>query len=303
MQQSIDTMLHLYAPTLDDKAPGTSSAYLRLVRRLLLAHSPDGLTIEMADLTRDAMRDYLHQLESTGYSLSHVRIVKAAMSNFSRWSIDHRLLDHNPTRGLGIQRSAARPPRVLSDEQRFVLLELAARSTNVRTPALFALGYWAGCRVSGVSHLKTADCDFVASPPTIRVGFKNDKQRTIALLPEAHVPLNTYLLSEEQDTDSPYVFTSQRSPRLTEQGIHAWFRRFKSAAEAPRDDLIADLTYHDLRHDFAHRMRERGWTLEELALYLGHTNQQGWPVVAATLRYTQAGHADILARMQEAAGD
>ena len=61
---------------------------------------------------------------------------------------------------------------------------------------------------------------------------------------------------------------------------------------------IAPLTYHDLRHDFAHRMRQQGWTLEEVALYLGHTDQRGWPVIAATLRYTQAGYADVLARLK-----
>jgi site-specific recombinase XerD len=303
VQQQIDVMLNSYAETLDDKADGTSSAYLRLVRRLLLAHSPDGLSIDMTDITRDSVRDYLHRLETTGYSLSHVRLVKAAMSSFARWSIDHRLLDHNPTRGLGIQRMEARPPRVLTDAQRCILLELAARSSTARTPALFALGYWAGVRASGTSHLQLADCDFAADPPTIQVGFKNDKQRTIALLSEAHEPLHAYVMSDERDVTSAYVFTSQRTARLTESGLHAWFRRFKASADAPKDELIADLTYHDLRHDFAHRMRERGWTLEELALYLGHTNQQGWPVVAATLRYTQAGHADILARMQEAAGD
>jgi len=29
-----------------------------------------------------------------------------------------------------------------------------------------------------------------------------------------------------------------------------------------------DLTFHDLRHDFASRAREAGWSLEEVARYL-----------------------------------
>jgi site-specific recombinase XerD len=193
VQQQIDVMLSSYAETLDDKADGTSSAYLRLVRRLLHAHSPDGQAVDMDDLTREAVRDYLHCLETTGYSLSHVRIVKAAMSNFSRWAIDHRLLDHNPTRGLRVTHMETRQPRVLTDEQRFVLLELVAKAKDTRTPALFAMGYWAGCRASGVSHLKVTDVDLSVAPSTIRVGYKNNKKRQIALLPEAHAPLHAYV--------------------------------------------------------------------------------------------------------------
>ena len=35
--------------------------------------------------------------------------------------------------------------------------------------------------------------------------------------------------------------------------------------------MIQDLTFHDLRHDFAYRAREAGWSLEEVTHYLGLT--------------------------------
>ncbi len=31
--------------------------------------------------------------------------------------------------------------------------------------------------------------------------------------------------------------------------------------------IIAEVTIHDLRHDFAHRARAAGWSLEEIAVY------------------------------------
>jgi integrase len=40
-------------------------------------------------------------------------------------------------------------------------------------------------------------------------------------------------------------------------------------------ELIQNITFHDLRHDFAQRCREAGWTLEEIAYYLGHITKQG----------------------------
>ena len=73
----------------------------------------------------------------------------------------------------------------------------------------------------------------------------------------------------------PYVFTSQRSSHLTEDGIHHWFRTLKRQANREEWELIADLSFHDLRHDFAHRAREAGWTLEEVAYYLGHVTMRG----------------------------
>ena len=45
--------------------------------------------------------------------------------------------------------------------------------------------------------------------------------------------------------------------------------------------------YYDLRHDFAHRARAAGWTLEEVAYYLGHITKKGTPAIQTTTRYTQ----------------
>jgi len=39
--------------------------------------------------------------------------------------------------------------------------------------------------------------------------------------------------------------------------------------------LIEDLTFHDLRYDFAYRAREAGWSLEEVAHYLGLAIKKG----------------------------
>src|SRR5260370_30019422 len=44
----------------------------------------------------------------------------------------------------------------------------------------------------------------------------------------------------------------------------------KRIATSDQWELIANVTFHDLRHDFAHRARDAGWSLEELAYYLGH---------------------------------
>jgi site-specific recombinase XerD len=82
----------------------------------------------------------------------------------------------------------------------------------------------------------------------------------------------THLRSGGRDQSSPYAFTSQRHAKLTKAGIHQWFHAFKHQANKEQWELIADISFHDLRHDFAHRTREAGWTLEEIAsmLYPNH---------------------------------
>jgi site-specific recombinase XerC len=62
-------------------------------------------------------------------------------------------------------------------------------------------------------------------------GTQGRKVRDIDLVNEARKPLYEYLRgSGGRDPASPYVFTSQRAPRLTEAGVHHWFRKLRSKA-------------------------------------------------------------------------
>ena len=66
------------------------------------------------------------------------------------------------------------------------------------------------------------------------------------------------------------MFTSQRSERLTEEGIHYWFRTLKAKASEGQWVVIQNVTILDLRHDFANWARAAGWSPEEVASYLGY---------------------------------
>ncbi len=64
----------------------------------------------------------------------------------------------------------------------------------------------------------------------LHVGYKGGKFRDIDLLNPARRPLFEYLQHGRRDPESPYVFTSQRSERLTKAGVHHWFRILKQQA-------------------------------------------------------------------------
>ena len=65
------------------------------------------------------------------------------------------------------------------------------------------------------------------------------------------------------------MFLSQRSERLTEEAIYYWFRMLKVAGIQDQREVIQEVTFHDLRYDFAYRARATGWSFEEVAHYLG----------------------------------
>ena len=180
---------------------------------------------------------------------------------------------------------------MLSPDQRFVLRNLVEKAGDLCGKALFALGYFAGCRVSDVAHLLMEHTYVGPKIGWLHVGHKGEKFRDIDLLNEARRPLYDYIQHGGREKASPYVFTSQRSPHLTEDGIHSWFRVLKQQASKEEWELIAPLSFHDLRHDFAHRAREAGWTLEEVAYYLGHVTTRGTPAIQTTVRYTQVSRA------------
>ena len=226
-------------------------------------------------------------------SVHHRARVKSALGTFARWLIEEKgLLQKNPTRGIDLPAIQTLAPRQLSDDQRFILCSLIDQAGDRRGSALFALGYWAGCRVSDVSWLEMAHTHIGPKVGWVHVGHKGGKWRDIDLVNEVRKPLYEYLQAT-RDPERMYVFLSQRSERLTEEGIHHWFRNLKARATKDQWEHIADLTFHDLRHDFAHRARQAGWSLEEVAYYLGHVTKKGTPAIQTTVRYTQVSRERV----------
>lgn len=295
-----------YLATISGRSLATVEAYGRILRQLALwiGQRPGGGGEFRAELlTRTAVETYLSELGALGYSENHRAKVKSAISGFARWLVeDKELLRRNPASGVEIPPRQQLAPRVLSPDQRYVLRNLVERNGEARSAALFALGYWAGCRVSDVSWLKVDDTHLGPKVGWIRVGHKGGKVRNIDLLNQARRPLREYMTLETdrggRQPESPYVFTSQRTDRLSEAGIHYWFRTLKKKATRDEWELVGDVTFHDLRHDFAHRARQAGWHLEEVAYYLGHTTNKGTPAIQTTARYTQVSREQVKEKLK-----
>src|SRR5207245_9828155 len=139
-------------------APGTRETYLRTVRHLigwlaqLAGHEGQ---FHPAQLTQTVVEWYLTHLEQEGFSLNHRTRVKSTISNFAQFLIEEKgLLRRNPTRGIELPPLPLIAPHPLSGEQRSILRSLVEQDGDPRGAALFALGYWAGCRATELSWLQ-----------------------------------------------------------------------------------------------------------------------------------------------------
>ena len=304
-QESDTQLLEEYEHFLSGKAEGTVDAYLRTARQIMawVAVRPGNSGhFQPHQLTKTSVEMYLAFLEQKGYSINHRARVKSTISSFARWLMEEKgLLQRNPTRGVELPSQQMLAPRQLSEDQRYILRTLVEQENDRRGAALFALGYWAGCRVSDVSWLQMDHTHVGPKVGWVHIGYKGGKWRDIDLVNEARKPLYEYLKASG-DADRIYVFPSQRSDRLTEEGIHYWFRMLKTRATKDQWELIHDLTYHDLRHDFAHRAREAGWSLEEVAYYLGHVTKKGTPAIQTTVRYTQVSREQVKEKLKRVKG-
>src|SRR5437773_2080584 len=280
------------------KRETTRSTYALVLRQFLtwLANLPGHKPPfnPPADLTQTAVQTYLFG-ELADLSVSHGERVKSILSSFAEWLIDEEFLTRNPTRGIEFPAQQLLAPRELSTDQRYILKELI-ESEDLRGKAMFALGYYAGCRASDVCWFRLDQVHHLTKKSGhITVGYKRGQLRTIDLMNEARKALRAYLEEERKQiqTDCPFVFLSQREHapmrrqgdhprRLTEGGLHAWWRTVKERATRQQWEQSTDITFHDLRHDFGHRLRASGFTLEEVAVSLGHVTKKGTPAVATT---------------------
>jgi site-specific recombinase XerD len=286
---------------LEDHDAGTIRVYRQILHQFLQWVGTQRRKVgafDPADLTPPIIERYLAGLVEEDYSSSHCQRVKSVLSQFCQWLVEEKAaLPRNPVRGIVITTREPKAPLVLTPVQRSVFLNLV-QQTDRRSQALFALGYFAGCRESDIVELRIADTHVGPKTGWLHVGGEGEKARDIDLSNDARRCVYEYLRHREREESSPFLFVSQRGPRLTDAGLRHWWRALKQQASPEEERLIAPLTFHDLRHDFAHRAIDAGWTLEELAYYLGQITTQGFPAVRTAIRYTQVTRAQVKERLK-----
>ncbi len=308
-----------FRDALGTRDPKTIATYLTTMRDFVawLAAQPGGVPFHLELVTETAVRGYMDSLQSVGRAPRTRSKALSALRRFCRWAVDEGHLRRNPARLMERPTVVALAPTELSEKQRFVLKQLVEQHTTRRFEAIFALGYWAGLRISEIAALRVDQCHINQRAGSITlIDAKGGKTRTLDLHNMARRALYDYLFPErpqdrERDEESVYIFTSQRAAwlrqqgrpdHLSERGIEHLWMQAKQQGTQEEWERIADVTFHDLRHDFAHRARAAGWSLEEIAVYVGHQTKDGAPAIATTVRYTLPSRRQLKERIQELPG-
>lgn len=308
-------LLQGFLASLGHRDPATIAAYRAVLAsfRAWLAEQPGGRPFETMRLTQTAVRGYLEHLQALERAPRTRAKALTVLRRFGRWAAEEGLLRRNPAASLERPTVVALAPTELTPAQRFVLWQLVERADSFRLEAIVGLAYWAGLRISEIAMLRSADCDLNQRAGALRlVEAKGGKTRTIDLHNQARRALLAYVqapagMSDGRDPESRYVFTSQRAAWLRQQGRpghlstrgieHLW-RGLKAQATHEEWTALQACTFHDLRHDWAHRARAAGWMLEEIAVYAGHQTKDGAPAIATTARYTLPSRQQLKARVQ-----
>lgn len=136
-------------------------------------------------------------------------------------------LRRNPARAMERPTVVAMAPTELSERQRFVLKQLVEQHATRRFAAIFALGYWAGLRISEIATLRMNQCQVNQRAASITlVDAKGGKIRTLDLHNMARRALYDYLFPRTGSGECVRLHQSARgliaTTRLPRPSLRAW---------------------------------------------------------------------------------
>src|SRR5712692_152814 len=188
-------------------ASGTVAVYVSILRQFtqwVMERTKKREEFQPDTLTPSIIERYLSDLSAHGDSFSHCKRVKSVLLNFCQWLVDdQRTLSQNPVRGVQLvqpSESQLTSPRILSPQERAILHNLV-KQDDLRGQALFALGYWAGCRVVDLTHLLMEHARVGGKSGWLHLGERSSKVRDNDLVNEARRPLYAYL--QKRACDEP----------------------------------------------------------------------------------------------------
>ncbi len=157
--------LQEFAASLGARDPKTVATYLTTMRNFVawLATQPGGTPFHLVLVTETAVRGY-------------------TLRRFCQWAVDEGHLRRNPARAMECPTVVAVAPAELSEKQRFVFKTMVEQHATPRFAAIFALGYWAGLRISEIAALRLDQCIINQRAGSITlVDAKGGKTRTLDL--------------------------------------------------------------------------------------------------------------------------
>jgi integrase len=262
-------------------------SFRREVERSMRLHVLDDLgAARLSDIRRADVQRLVERLNEKGLSGSRTRGVVTAMKVVLRRAIEDDELAADPTLNLRLPMPAGTRDRVVMIDEGEELIA----AVPLEDRALWATALYAGLRRGELRALRWDNVDLPAGVIRVRKSM-DDVEGTIDPksargVRETPVPpaLVDYLTDHKARTGrdgDDLIFGATASRPFTPSNIRrkaasAWKRaneaeEIKADAEGRPATLLVPVGLHELRHSWVSHLAAAGFTLEEAAVFAGHS--------------------------------
>ncbi len=226
------------------------------------------------------VRGFVADQVSRGLNRSTVSRRLSSVRSFFNYLCREGLMERNPAKLVPSPRKQVNPPRFLSVDDAFGLVESPDGDDLLRSrdKAILELLYSSGIRVSELSSLDVNSINLDERILTVR--GKGRKERIVPVGDVAVSALNAYIAEKEKaGMKGKPLFINKNGGRLTERSVRRIVVKYARAF-----GLQGKVGPHTLRHTFATHLLHEGADLRVIQELLGHES------LSTTQKYT---HLDI----------
>ncbi|MTI84276.1 MAG: recombinase XerC [Firmicutes bacterium] len=213
------------------------------------------------------------------------------LSVYYRWLVNQGVIPDNPCDNVDPVTVQQTAPKWLSRNEQNTLVRAVRKHGNARELAIITVLLHTGIRVQELCDLRLRDVQLGERKGQLIVqNGKGGKYRVIPLNLDARKVLQDYL--SERQSDSHYVFITQRSPKMTPRAVQFILAKYSLLTGI-------EVTPHILRHSFCHELAVRNVPLDVIARLAGHTKKDGTPNLAMVTRYTMPSQDDLARAVEQ----
>ena len=262
------SMFSEYLTNQKANSANTRESYLRDTMFFLEYLSGIGTAPQDAD--EEVIQKYVDRLHELKRSPTTISRNLASVRCFYKFLIFRGQLDHNPAKGIKLEKAEKKLPQVLSGEEIELLLAQPdiTEPKGCRDKAMLELLYATGIRASELINLNLKDIN-LRSGVLYCHGSKG--VRSIPVDPSAVVSVSDYIYRMRGLITGPEsgsaLFVNLNGGRLTRQGFWKIVKGY--AIEA---GITKEITPHTLRHSFALHLLENGASVKDIQTMMGHAD-------------------------------
>ena len=262
------SMFSEYLTNQKANSANTRESYLRDTMFFLEYFSGIGTAPQDAD--EEVIQKYVDRLHELKRSPTTISRNLASVRCFYKFLIFRGQLDHNPAKGIKLEKAEKKLPQVLSGEEIELLLAQPdiTEPKGCRDKAMLELLYATGIRASELINLNLKDIN-LRSGVLYCHGSKG--VRSIPVYPSAVVSVSDYIYRMRGLITGPEsgsaLFVNLNGGRLTRQGFWKIVKGY--AIEA---GITKEITPHTLRHSFALHLLENGASVKDIQTMMGHAD-------------------------------